>query len=96
MMEYGEVRIYLSENAAQVNEQGYSGVQVDNPLNETLIQEISDIDGVNRIIAFEKLYGTFEYNGRREDDYIVPITINLDRKAGQPVRLSLHLVPKLQ
>lgn len=75
-MEYGEVRIYLSENAAQVNEQGYSGVQVDNPLNETLIQEISDIDGVNRIIAFEKLYGTFEYNGRREDDYIVPFTEN--------------------
>ena len=27
---------------------------------------------------------------------ITPITINLDRKAGQPVRLSLHLVPKLQ
>ena len=27
---------------------------------------------------------------------IPPITINLDRKAGQPVRLSLHLVPKLQ
>ena len=25
-----------------------------------------------------------------------PITINLDRKAGQPVRLSLRLVPKLQ
>ena len=29
-------------------------------------------------------------------DNIPPITINLDRKAGQPVRLSLHLVPKLQ
>ena len=28
--------------------------------------------------------------------YIASITINLDRKAGQPVRLSLHLVPKLQ
>ena len=28
--------------------------------------------------------------------FINPITINLDRKAGQPVRLSLHLVPKLQ
>ena len=27
---------------------------------------------------------------------ITSITINLDRKAGQPVRLSLHLVPKLQ
>ena len=28
--------------------------------------------------------------------FITSITINLDRKAGQPVRLSLHLVPKLQ
>ena len=28
--------------------------------------------------------------------FSLPITINLDRKAGQPVRLSLHLVPKLQ
>ena len=28
--------------------------------------------------------------------FITPITINLDRKAGQPVRLSFHLVPKLQ
>ena len=32
----------------------------------------------------------------RRIDKITPITINLDRKAGQPVRLSLHLVPKLQ
>ncbi len=27
---------------------------------------------------------------------ITSITINLDRKAGQPVRLSFHLMPKLQ
>ena len=27
---------------------------------------------------------------------LITITINLDRKAGQPVRLSFHLVPKLQ
>ena len=26
----------------------------------------------------------------------ITITINLDRKAGQPVRLSFHLMPKLQ
>ena len=25
-----------------------------------------------------------------------PITINLDKEAGQPVRFPLHLVPKLQ
>jgi len=74
IMEHGEVRIYLSENAAQVNEQGYAGVQINNPFNNTFIQQISQVDGVKEIIPFEKLYCTFEYNDRRDDDYIVPFT----------------------
>ena len=40
------VRVYLSENAAQVNEQGYAGVQVNNPLNDTFIREVSQVSGV--------------------------------------------------
>ena len=45
------------------------------------------------ILSYEK-----EINGLKEMQEVVggPITINLDRKAGQPVRLSFHLVPKLQ
>ena len=74
IMEYGEIRIYLSENAAQVNELGYAGVQVNNPLNDTFMQEVSQVSGVNGIIPFEKLYCTFEYNGRRDKDFIVPFT----------------------
>ena len=74
IMEHGEVRIYLSENAAQVNEQGYAGVQINNPLNDTFMQQISQVDGVKQIIPFEKLYCTFEYNSRRDDDFIVPFT----------------------
>lgn len=74
IMEHGEVRIYLSENAAQVNEQGYAGIQVNNPLNDTFVREISRVNGVKEIIPFEKLYCTFEYNGRRDDDFIVPFT----------------------
>lgn len=31
-----------------------------------------------------------------QEIFITSITINLDRKAGQPVRLSFHLMPKLQ
>ena len=73
-MEHGEVRIYLSENAAQVNERGYAGVQINNPLNDTFIQEVSQVSGVKGIIPFEKLYCTFEYNSRRDDDFIVPFT----------------------
>ena len=74
IMEYGEVRVYLSENAAQVNELGYAGVQVNNPLNDTFMQEVSQVSGVNEIIPFERLYCTFEYNGRRDEDFIVPFT----------------------
>lgn len=33
---------------------------------------------------------------RYQEIFITSITINLDRKAGQPVRLSFHLMPKLQ
>ena len=74
IMEHGEVRVYLSENAAQVNEQGYAGVQVNNPLNDTFIREVSQVSGVKGIIPFEKLYCTFEYNDRRDVDFIVPFT----------------------
>ena len=74
IMEYGEVRVYLSENAAQVNELGYAGVQVNNPLDDTFMQDVSQVNGVNEIIPFEKLYCTFEYNGRRDEDFIVPFT----------------------
>lgn len=74
IMEYGEIRIYLSENAAQINELGYAGVQVNNPFNDTFMQEVSQVSGVNGIIPFEKLYCTFEYNGRRDKDFIVPFT----------------------
>ena len=69
-----EIRVYLSENAAQENELGYAGVQVNNPLNDTFMQEVSQVNGVNEIIPFEKLYCTFEYNGRRDEDFIVPFT----------------------
>ena len=95
IMEYGEIRIYLSENAAQVNELGYAGVQVNNPLNDTFMQEVSQVSGVNEIIPFERLYCTFEYNGRRDKDFIVPFTEEEFTKpvdslsGGQKTRVSL-------
>ena len=38
------------------------------------MQEVSQVSGVNEIIPFERLYCTFEYNGRRDEDFIVPFT----------------------
>ena len=71
VMEHGEVRIYLSENAVQVDELGYTGVQINNP-NDTFIQKISEVSGGKKVIPFEKLHCTFEYNDRRDNDFIIP------------------------
>ena len=54
--------------------------------------------------TFEDSYGQYDSGMSISNNYTFDntvyyqgtITINLDRKAGQPVRLSFHLVPKLQ
>ena len=51
---------------------------------------LKDVDQLARAIEDKKIDLTYIPHLN------TPITINLDRKAGQPVRLSLHLVPKLQ
>lgn len=76
ILEKGEVRIYLSENAALVNKLGYSGVQINNPLNDNFINQLSKVDGVKNIIPFKKLYCSFEYKNRIDNDFIVPCTKN--------------------
>ena len=59
------------------------------------VHSISELFGT-RVVRNETVHED-EYNYIRPyKKTITPITINLDRKAGQPVRLSLHLVPKLQ
>ncbi len=73
IMQHGEIRIYLSENAAQVNDYGYTGVQSNNPIDSKLQEKITLADGVNGMTAFQKMYVTFDYNGRRDSDFVVPM-----------------------
>ena len=51
-----------------------------------------DLQGAVATIQIDGIYEEHEVGEKGT----LSITINLDRKAGQPVRLSLHLVPKLQ
>ena len=46
--------------------------------------------------ACRDLLQPFPVGGFVSHDFHSPITINLDREAGQPVRFPFHLVPKLQ
>lgn len=72
--EYGEFAIYLSSNAAETNEYGRTGLQLDNPFSKELSDEIRAIDGVTDIKTWEKLSIEYEYNNFNSSDILKPIT----------------------
>ncbi len=70
---HGEYFLSLSENAAQTNPFGMTGVQAQgNPMNQELFDRISKIEGVKTLIPLEKLAVKFDYKGIRSDDSINP------------------------
>lgn len=58
----GEFNIYISRNAVETNEYGYTGIKMNNPMNDELIQRLRAIDGVKEVTAFGELSITYEYN----------------------------------
>lgn len=75
-MRFGEVEIYLSSNAAEINGHGYTGIQMDNPINDELIEHISETEGVKNITVIEKLSVTYEYNNYSEEDSLISFNRN--------------------
>lgn len=72
--EYGEFVINLSGNAAQMNDNGYTGLQADNPFNELLIKEIKKMEGVQEVMELKSLEVTFDYHDLVSNDLLVPIS----------------------
>lgn len=60
-MKFGEVVVYLSSNAAEQNPGGYTGLQMDNPLDQELEQRLMAIDGVQSFWGVESLSMQFTY-----------------------------------
>ena len=65
--------------------------------------ELTEIDTENHTLQFKVSLSLKEWNDDTQvtvlataDEKTPSITIYLDKEAGQPVRLSFHLVPKLQ
>ncbi|MDO5294526.1 MAG: FtsX-like permease family protein [bacterium] len=73
-MEYGEFVFQLSNNAAQVNEYGYTGVKQNNPLSDSFVQELDKIDGVQNVMVKGNLDVTYSYNGEKSEDLIAGIS----------------------
>lgn len=74
-MEFSEFTISFSENAAENNDFGTTGLQLENPLNDELISKVISIDGVNDIKAAKTLNVTYEYNNYQDEDSCVPISL---------------------
>ncbi|MGL6199770.1 MAG: ABC transporter permease [Lachnospiraceae bacterium] len=74
-MEFSEFTIRFSENAAENNNFGTTGLQLENPLSDELISKIMSIDGVNDIKATKALKVTYEYNNYQGEDSCVPISL---------------------
>ena len=74
LLEYGEFEIDLSRNAVRNDPHGATGVQLNNPLNNELIQNITQIEGVKEVTQYKTLEAKFEYNHASRKDKLVPFT----------------------
>ena len=74
LLEYGEFGIDLSRNAVRNDPHGATGVQLNNPLNDELIQNITQIEGVKEVTQYKTLEAKFEYNHASRKDKLVPFT----------------------
>ena len=74
LLEYGEFEIDLSRNAVRNDTHGATGIQINNPLNDALIQNITQIEGVKEVAEYKTLETKFEYNNASAKDKLVPFT----------------------
>lgn len=51
--QYGEFLIHFSYNISETSEHGQTDLQIDNPFNEELISQIEQIDGVEKVQAYQ-------------------------------------------
>lgn len=74
LLEYGEFEIDLSSNAIKNDPYGQTGIQLENPLNEDLIQTITQMDGVAEVSEYQTLEAVFEYNEVSQKENLAPFT----------------------
>ncbi len=74
LLEFGEFEIGLSRNAVRNDPHGATGIQLNNPLNDDLIHNITQIEGVKEVTEYKSLEAKFEYNNASRKDKLVPFT----------------------
>lgn len=71
-----EFYIQYSESATELEENGISGIQAKSPMNDSLVQEIENIDGVEKVTEVKNFgisYDFPEHSEYNNDDFILPL-----------------------
>ncbi len=72
-----EFHIEYAQSAIELNENGMSGMQAEMPLDSEMVQEISSLDGVEKVTEIKSFGVRFDYSKNDEygnDDMIYPLT----------------------
>ena len=71
-----EFYIQYSESASELEENGISGMQAKNPMGNSFVQEIENIDGVEKVTEVKNFgiaYDFPEHSEYNNDDFILPL-----------------------
>ncbi len=71
-----EFYIHYSESARELEENGTSGIQAKSPMDDSFVQEIKNIDGVEKVTEVKNFgisYDFPEHSEYNNDDYILPL-----------------------
>ncbi len=71
-----EFYIQYSESATELEENDTSGIQAKSPMDDSFVQEIENIDGVEKVTEVKNFgisYDFPEYSEYNNDDYILPL-----------------------
>lgn len=72
-----EFHISYAPSAIELNENGMSGMQAESPLDDRMIQEICDIEGVEKVTAIKSFgirYDFPKHDEYNSDDMLYPLT----------------------
>lgn len=71
-----EFYIQYSESATELEENGISGIQAKSPMNDSLVQEIENIDGVEKVTEVKNFGISYDFPEHSEydnGDFILPL-----------------------
>lgn len=93
-----EFYIQYSESATELEENGTSGIQAKSPMDDSFVQEIENIEGVEKVTEVKNFgisYDFPEHSEYNNDDYILPLNEEQIKNIGKYIETGTADYDKL-